>query len=246
MTGICGSSECAPVKTMLAAESGDTFGSTAAHVGRKGRAHAGLERQFDWSDRDDLLRPNGDRCEWKKETMVGIEPRESGKVGCKRWYVAYTLPRREATAGFHLERQGFCVFLPRQKKTVRHARKFRLVDAPVFPRYLFVSFDPDRDRWRSINGTLGVARLILADERPVAVPTGVVETLVRSTGTDGLLRYREDLAPGQKVRLLAGPFADRLGILARLDDAGRVDVLLELMGRAVSVRLARGSVEPAA
>lgn len=164
----------------------------------------------------------------------------------ERWYVAHTLPRRETTARFHLERQGFRVFLPRQQRTVRHASKFRLIDAPLFPRYLFVSFDPNRDRWRSINGTRGIARLIAADERPTPAPIGIVETLLRSTDENGLIRYSEELEPGQKVRLVAGPFADRLGILARLDSTARVDVLLQIMGGAVSVRLARAWVEPAA
>jgi transcription antitermination factor NusG len=165
--------------------------------------------------------------------------------GGEKWYVAHTLPRREMTAFFQLERQGFRVFLPRHKKTLRHARKFRFVDAPLFPGYLFVSFDPHRHRWRSINGTIGVANLILANDQPVAAPVGVVETLIRSTSSDGLLRYREDLEPGQKIRLVAGPFAERLGVLVRLDDAGRIDVLLELMGAAVRVRVSRDCVEAA-
>jgi transcription antitermination factor NusG len=53
------------------------------------------------------------------------------------------------------------------------------------------------------------------------------------------------LAPGQKIRLVAGPFAERLGVLVRLDDAGRIDVLLELMGAAVRVRVSRDCVEAA-
>ena len=136
--------------------------------------------------------------------------------------------------------------MPRFEKTLRHARKFRRVQAPLFPRYLFVSFDPPRDRWPAINSTIGVCRLLAADGSPLAAPVGVVETLLQSTGPDGLLRHHDDLAPGQRVRLVAGPFADRLGVLARLDDAGRVHVLLELMGQQVSVRVARDWVEPAA
>jgi transcription antitermination factor NusG len=44
---------------------------------------------------------------------------------------------------------------------------------------------------------------------------------------------------GAKVRLAAGPFAEQLAILDRLDDSGRVRVLLEILGRPVRVEIRR-------
>jgi transcription termination/antitermination protein NusG len=40
---------------------------------------------------------------------------------------------------------------------------------------------------------------------------------------------RSALRPGQKVKVKAGPFADLVGTLDRLDNAGRAKVLLEIM-----------------
>ena len=54
------------------------------------------------------------------------------------------------------------------------------------------------------------------------------------------------LVKGQHVRILSGPFADFVGTLERLDDAGRVQVLLEMMGTAVPVTLHRSALSPAA
>ncbi len=65
----------------------------------------------------------------------------------ERWFLARTLPHREATAESHLKRQGFRSFLPQSMKTVRHARKLRNVNAPIFPRYLFVAL---KSRTRSL------------------------------------------------------------------------------------------------
>jgi len=48
------------------------------------------------------------------------------------------------------------------------------------------------------------------------------------------------------VRILTGPFAYFVGTLERLDDAGRVRVLLEMMGTAVPVALHRSALSPAA
>jgi transcription antitermination factor NusG len=165
--------------------------------------------------------------------------------GNERWFVAQTLARRETLALANLERQGFRAFLPRRLKTVRHARKISTTLAPVFPGYLFAILDLGRDRWRSINGSKGVASLIMGADRPQPVPEGVVETLAQSTGEGGGLVF-DNLAPGQPVRLMAGPFADSHGVLDRLDGAGRVEILLQLMNSEVRTRVRRDWIEAAA
>jgi transcription antitermination factor NusG len=163
----------------------------------------------------------------------------------ERWFVAQTLFHREQLARFHLGAQGFRAFLPRFRKTVRHARRLQEAIAPLFAGYIFVLLDPERDRWRSINGTFGVARLVTAQERPVPVPTGVVETLLAAVDEFGLVRFDRGLKPGQHVRVLAGPLAQHLGVLERLDAKGRVQVLLEVMGREAVVMMDRADLTAA-
>jgi transcriptional antiterminator RfaH len=161
----------------------------------------------------------------------------------ERWYLAQTLPYQENRAQTALELQGFRNFLPRRLKTVRHARRLRTVNAPLFPRYIFVALDLDRDRWRSVNGTRGVSSLVMAHDRPVPAPEGVVETLILSTDRSGQLRFVEEFEIGQTVRLTAGPFAQSLGVLDRLSSKERVDVLLNIMSGAIRVSVARDCLE---
>ena len=118
-------------------------------------------------------------------------------------------------------------FSPKRHKTVRHARKLRHVDAAFFPRYLFVGLDLDRDRWRSVNGTYGVASLVMQNSRPHPVPRGVVEALIASADARGILLFGERLKVGGTIRLLAGAFAEQLATLESMDDLGRIRVLLE-------------------
>ncbi|WP_363350137.1 transcriptional activator RfaH [Methylocystis echinoides] len=163
----------------------------------------------------------------------------------ERWYVARSLPRQEVKAMNNLRRQGFQTFLPLLPKTVRHARKLRSVLSPVFPGYLFVILDLDRDRWRAVNSTIGVASLIMALERPEPVPAGVVEQLIDRTGAGGVTRFDLDLEEGRSVRLLSGPFANAIGCLERLDANGRVKVLLDIMGGKVSAYVDRSALDAA-
>ena len=150
--------------------------------------------------------------------------------GGERWFVAQTLHHREKLAALHLGNQGFRSFLPRFRKTVRHARQLRAVIAPVFPGYIFIILDIERDRWRSINGTFGVARLVSAQGRPIPVPSGIVEAMIAASDPSGVVRLGGELRPGQAVRVVAGPFAGGFGVLERLDGKGRVRVLLKIMG----------------
>ena len=169
--------------------------------------------------------------------VLSLSPQE-------RWYVARTLAQRELQAGKQLGNQGFRAFVPRYWKNRRHARKVEMISAPLFPRYIFVILDRTRDRWRSVNGTLGVERLLMQAGEPQPVPHGVVESLLNLADADGNLQFRFDLKEGQTIRVTAGPFADLIGQLERLDDHGRVRVLLEIMGATVRVALPETLVAP--
>jgi transcription elongation factor/antiterminator RfaH len=173
-----------------------------------------------------------------------------GKVpaleGNQRWFLAHTLPRRELQAELHLGAQGFRTYIPQVLKTVRHARQLRTVRAPLFPRYLFIILDLGRDRWLSVRSTVGVSHLFICDGRPVPVPVGIVEALIEGSDENNLTLLDAELAKDQPVRILRGPFADFVGTLERLDENGRVRVLLKMMGSEIPVVLHRSVLSPAA
>ena len=164
----------------------------------------------------------------------------------ERWFVARVLTHQENRAQLNLHRLGFRSFLPRLRRTVRHARKLRDTLNPLFPGYIFVIIDLSKHRWRSINGTFGVASLIMGGEQPMPVPPHVVEALVASYQSHGVVRLDDGLEIGQKVRILSGPFAETICRLADLDDRGRVRVLLEIMGMEVAAQLDRSAIASAA
>jgi transcriptional antiterminator RfaH len=178
--------------------------------------------------------------------MLHLDVGSRTLAGNERWFLAHTLPKSEWKAELHLGAQGFRTFQPQIRKTIRHARQLKTVRAPLFPRYLFVILDLKRDRWLSVRSTVGVSSLYGSrDGRPVPVPIGIVESLIERSD-DTLTRLDNDLVKGQQVRILTGPFVDFIGTLDRLNAAGRVRVLLQLMGTAVPVTLHRSALSPAA
>jgi transcription elongation factor/antiterminator RfaH len=162
-----------------------------------------------------------------------------------RWFAVHTQPHHEVRARTNLEFQGFATLLPVRTKTVRHARKFRTVMAPLFPGYLFVSLDLARDPWRAVNGTIGVRSLVMGGDRPATVPSGLVEAFLAMQDEQGCISFAANLEVGQKVKVATGPFVEMVGDLERLDDAGRVNVLLNLLGTQVHVRVKADALVPA-
>jgi len=147
----------------------------------------------------------------------------------RRWYVVQTQTNREHLAVEHLTRQGYEVFFPRQRRTVRHARRLSERLSGYFPGYLFVALDTGADRWRSVNGTIGVRGLIMGADRPAAAPPGLVEALQQQADAQGCLALPPDYGPGDRVRLVSGPFVGLIGLLDRTEGTARVRILIELL-----------------
>jgi transcriptional antiterminator RfaH len=156
-----------------------------------------------------------------------------------RWYVVQAQPHGEAKAVWHLGRQGFETYLPRYEKRRRHARRIEMVAAPLFPRYLFVAIDMASQRWRSINSTIGVSRLVCNGEEPAPLAERIVEGLRRREDGQGFVRLeaRPRFAIGEQVRIVDGIFASCLGLFDGISDNERVAVLLDMLGRKVRVVL---------
>ncbi|WP_187970273.1 transcription termination/antitermination protein NusG [Aquibium microcysteis] len=161
----------------------------------------------------------------------------------RRWYVVHAFTGREKEAEAQLRNQGFEAFNPIEIRTVRHARRLVTRSAAFFPGYVFVRIDVDLDRWRSINATRGVRSLIMQAERPVACPRGLVEGLIDAADANGVIETRPLLQPGQKVKVRTGPFAEFVGTLEQLDNAGRARVLLQIMSGERAVRMAGHDLE---
>lgn len=162
----------------------------------------------------------------------------------RRWYVASTKSGRELQARGNLLRQGYEVFLPVQRRTVRHARRQTEKLVAYFPGYLFICLDLQRERWRPIESTAGVLRMIKARAAPLPAPVGLVEHLQSRADAEGVLaELGGNLQPGQTVRITGGPFLEQLAVVDRMSGEHRVRVLLSLMGQELPVEIDRRHLE---
>lgn len=160
----------------------------------------------------------------------------------QRWYVAQTQPKKERLAREQLERQEFVSFLPMVKRLRKGAVGAQYASKPLFPGYIFVAFDLERERWRSINGTIGLRQLVSFGDQPAALPDGFTEALMRRTGKDENCPLEGHLEDGAPVRVVGGIFDDLTGTLLAARPQERVVVLLDLLSGPRKVQLQRSQL----
>lgn len=157
------------------------------------------------------------------------------------WYAVVAHAGRERLAKYHLNRQGFDVYLPMRAPLGVGRAGVAAEPRPMFPRYLFVSVDLNAPGWRSIYSTIGVASVLMTGTgetaRPRPVPNALIERL-QAREVDGLvvLDEREPETPcrhkaGDKGRIGIGRFADMDAVFIERVDKNRAALLVSLLGR---------------
>jgi transcriptional antiterminator RfaH len=79
---------------------------------------------------------------------------------------------------------------------------------------------------------------------PGRVPDAVIDELKARERNGAIeLPRRDDLKPGDSVRILQGPFSGHLGLYTGMRPRQRIEVLLQLLGGQTKVELPRSDVE---
>lgn len=146
----------------------------------------------------------------------------------KTWYLVEAKPQQESLAAFNLKNQGFCVFLPKVHKTVRHARKTTVRAASLFPGYLFVEAS-SRVSWSTVKGTFGAKRMVTNGDGPVALVAGFVEALKARAGSDDIIDFSIRSQLGDFSESAGAALAKKISDLASLNDQGRIFALMEFL-----------------
>lgn len=146
------------------------------------------------------------------------------------WFLAQLKPNAAKIADKNLKRQGFRTFLPMEEFTHHRNGKFLTTSRPLFPGYIFVSFDLAQTVWSKVNSTYGVTRLVSFGKTPTAVPLDLVSQLMLRCDKSGNLLPSESLRPGDQVRLNTGPFTNFLAEVERVTPDRRIWLLMDVMG----------------
>lgn len=164
-----------------------------------------------------------------------------------RWHVGLTKPKRELYAAWNASNQGYAVFVPRYRKSQRK-RDGRAITIlrPLFPRYIFIAFEPGVDSWWPLRSTFGMTGLVMAGDAPRCVPDGVVESISSASSEDGVFDPSRFVVAGGAAKVLSGPFAERIVRLVDLPDGERARVLIDLLGSEREIEVPVRNLAPVA
>jgi len=151
------------------------------------------------------------------------------------WFILQFKANSHHQATRNLNRQGFETFLPLNDTTSRKASRFINTTQPLFPGYMFISFDKAKSGWHKINSTYGVSRLITFNSTLKALPTTVIDNLKARYNLSGKLLPVEKLKKGDQVKILKGPFANFIAKVETYESDQRISILMDLMGRKTKI-----------
>jgi transcriptional antiterminator RfaH len=121
------------------------------------------------------------------------------------WAAAQIRSNEAKRTIWHVQRQGFEIYLPICRPSRRSARIVAL-----FPGYAFIRII---DHWHCLLGTYGVIDIIRSGDSPARVREHEIKRMRDQENRDGVIvlpltRFQ----PGEQVRVVRGPMIDRVGI----------------------------------
>ena len=162
----------------------------------------------------------------------------------KEWFILQFKPNSHHQAAKNLNQQGFETFLPLNDTTSRKASRFINTAQPLFPGYMFITFDRAETEWHKINNTYGVSRLVTFNSVLKSIPTTFVENLIILYDLSGKVLTIKKLKKGAQVKVTKGPFANFIANIETYESDQRIWILMDLMGRKTLIQTPTETLQP--
>jgi len=162
----------------------------------------------------------------------------------KEWFILQFKSNSHHQANKNLNQQGFETFLPLNNTTSRNASRFTNANRPLFPGYMFITFDRTDSKWHKINNTYGVSRLVTFNSTLKSIPDIFVNNLMKRYDLSGNLLPIKKLNKGDQVKIFKGPFANFAATVEKYEDDQRIWILIDLMGRKTKIHTSSDGLQP--
>ncbi len=161
----------------------------------------------------------------------------------RSWYVLHTKSRFENIVNEGLAKKSIEVFLPKIKVRSKRSDRKVMIQAPLFPGYVFVKTDLNPYEHIEIIKTVGAVRIIGSKKGSLPVPHECIESLKIMVAGNNSVTTGGRLKKGEIVVVIDGPFAGVTGTFIRYKGKGRVVVYLKALGQFASVEIREDDVE---
>jgi transcription antitermination factor NusG len=164
------------------------------------------------------------------------------KIEMDKWYPVYTHPRAEKKAHQALLNKGIETYLPLRRQLKQWSDRKKWVDEPFIKSYLFVHIAEHEQA--EVLMTKGITRFIYFGGKIAPMPDRQIEDLkLLMTSAVELEVTEENLLPGEKVILKAGPLKGMTGEIISYRSQKQLALRLENLGYSIIIHVAASLID---
>ena len=188
---------------------------------------------------------NEDVLAEQAEAQAEEEAKEA-KKSQKRWYIVHTYSCYENKVKVNLEKRIeymnmgdkiFRIEVPQKTVVQMKGGKKQEKEEKVFPGYVLVEMIMDEDSWYVVRHTSGVTKFVGSVKKPIPVKESEIKRILHRTSSQ-VEKVELDVKPGDKVRIISGPFADfDADIIEVYPDKSKLRANVSIFGRETPVEL---------
>ena len=188
---------------------------------------------------------NEDLLAEQAEAQAAEEVKEA-KKNQKRWYIVHTYSGYENKVKVNLEKRIeymnmgdkiFRIEVPQKTVVQMKSGKKQEKEEKVFPGYVLVEMIMDEDSWYVVRHTSGVTKFVGSVKKPIPVKESEIKRILHRTSSQ-VEKVELDVKPGDKVRIISGPFADfDADIIEVYPDKSKLRANVSIFGRETPVEL---------
>jgi len=164
----------------------------------------------------------------------------------RHWYVVHCYSGYENKVRHNLEQRIdsmgmkgkiFDVVVPTEEEIEVKDGKRRTVERRVFPGYILVQMSLTEESWYVVRNTPGVTGFVGMGNTPTPLRPEEVSQILKRMEAEAP-KIKVTFKPGQKVRIVDGPFNDFVGTVSEIDmERTKVRVMVSFFGRETPVEL---------
>ena len=164
----------------------------------------------------------------------------------RHWYVVHCYSGYENKVRHNLEQRIdsmgmkgkiFDVVVPTEEEIEVKDGKRRTVERRVFPGYILVQMMLTEESWYVVRNTPGVTGFVGMGNTPTPLRPEEVSQILKRMEAEAP-KVKIAYKPGQKVRIVDGPFNDFVGTVSEIDmERTKVRVMVSFFGRETPVEL---------
>ena len=174
------------------------------------------------------------------------EAEEKPQLEGRAWYVVHSYSGYENKVKANLEQRIesmgmqdkiFQVVVPTEEEIEVRDGQRRITEKKIFPGYILVEMLMTDDSWYAVRNTPGVTGFVGMGRKPTPLRPEEVQRIMKRMKEEAP-KIMVAFLPGQRVRIVDGPFSDFVGNVDDIDmDKSKVRVLVSFFGRDTPVEL---------